>query len=117
MRIDPTWFAVAPALIAEESDVDEMVELIRKSLQDALNLVRRLSPAGTIVDEIKIPAKQPSSVMFGGEQLDQLYITTACQGAADLNTGMDKNGVFLGGKTYRCRMDVCGRAEWLADFE
>lgn len=80
-------------------------------------LVRRFSPAGAIVEEIEIPAKQPSSVMFGGEQLDQLYITSACQGAADLDTGMDKDSVFLGGKTYRCRVGVRGRAEWLADFE
>ena len=82
-----------------------------------VGLVRRFSPAGAIVEEIEIPAKQPSSVMFGGEQLDQLYITTACQGAADLNAGIDKDGVFLGGKTYRCCVGVRGRAEWLADFE
>ena len=24
LRIDPSWFAVAPPLIAEESDIDEM---------------------------------------------------------------------------------------------
>jgi adenosylmethionine-8-amino-7-oxononanoate aminotransferase len=40
MRINPNWFAVAPALIAEPSDIDEMVSLIEKSLQEALALVR-----------------------------------------------------------------------------
>jgi adenosylmethionine-8-amino-7-oxononanoate aminotransferase len=40
MRIDPDWFAVAPPLIAEKSDIDEMCELIEKSLVDALNMVR-----------------------------------------------------------------------------
>jgi adenosylmethionine-8-amino-7-oxononanoate aminotransferase len=39
MRIDPSWFAVAPALIAEESDLDEMCDLIEKSLSQALNTV------------------------------------------------------------------------------
>ena len=39
MRIDPTWFAVAPALIATESDLDEMFEFIDKSLQEALDSV------------------------------------------------------------------------------
>lgn len=39
MRIDPSWFAVAPALIAERSDIDEMFELIDKSLKDALDIV------------------------------------------------------------------------------
>jgi len=41
MRIDPSWFAVAPALIAEEADLDEIVELIDKSLKQALERVRR----------------------------------------------------------------------------
>lgn len=39
MRIDPDWFAVAPPLIAEESDIDEMCGLIEKSLKEALDLV------------------------------------------------------------------------------
>ena len=38
MRVDPTWFAVSPALIASEADVDEMCGLIEKSLVDALDL-------------------------------------------------------------------------------
>ena len=41
MRIDPSWFAVAPALISEEADLDEMCELIEKSLVQALELVGR----------------------------------------------------------------------------
>jgi hypothetical protein len=39
MRVDPTWFAVAPALTAQESDIDEMVDLIERSLLDALEMV------------------------------------------------------------------------------
>ncbi len=41
MRIDPDWFAVCPALIAERSHIDEMVDLIEKSLRDALDLLAR----------------------------------------------------------------------------
>lgn len=40
LRVNPDWFAVAPALIADKSDIDEMVELIDKSLKDALAEVR-----------------------------------------------------------------------------
>ena len=40
LRADPSWFAVAPPLIAEESDIDELCGLIDKSLQTALNRVR-----------------------------------------------------------------------------
>ena len=39
LRIDPDWFAVAPPLIADESDIDQMCDLIEKSLADALDLV------------------------------------------------------------------------------
>ena len=39
MRIDPSWFAVAPALIAEKSDLDELYARIEKSLLDALEHV------------------------------------------------------------------------------
>lgn len=41
MRIDPSWFAVCPALISEESDIDEMVSLIQKSLKEALLMVKK----------------------------------------------------------------------------
>ena len=41
MRINPNWFAVCPALIAEEADIDEMCDLIERSLQDAMEQVGR----------------------------------------------------------------------------
>jgi adenosylmethionine-8-amino-7-oxononanoate aminotransferase len=44
MRIDPDWFAVAPALIAEPSEIDEMCELIKKSVCEALEMVRSQEP-------------------------------------------------------------------------
>ncbi len=39
LRVDPTWFAVAPPLIANESDIDEMYDLIERSVADALQTV------------------------------------------------------------------------------
>jgi adenosylmethionine-8-amino-7-oxononanoate aminotransferase len=39
MRIDPSWFAVAPALIAEKEDLDELYDLITRSLLEALEQV------------------------------------------------------------------------------
>ena len=41
LRINPNWFAVSPALIADEQDIDEMCDLIEKSLEEALRLVGR----------------------------------------------------------------------------
>jgi adenosylmethionine-8-amino-7-oxononanoate aminotransferase len=40
MRIDPEWFAVAPALIATQTDIDEMCDLLEKSFTEALEMVR-----------------------------------------------------------------------------
>jgi adenosylmethionine-8-amino-7-oxononanoate aminotransferase len=39
LRVTPDWFAVAPPLIAEEADMDEMCALIDQSLRDALNML------------------------------------------------------------------------------
>ena len=38
-RVDPTWFALSPALIATEADIDEMCDLVEQSLLDALEAV------------------------------------------------------------------------------
>jgi len=81
------------------------------------SVVRRLAPTGEVVEEVPVPAIQPSSVIFGGEDLRDLYITTACEGAADIEKGLDENGNFLGGPVYRYRTQVTGRPEWLADFD
>ncbi len=39
MRIDADWFAVSPPLIADEADIDELCDLIERSLLDALEVV------------------------------------------------------------------------------
>lgn len=36
LRVDPSWFAIAPALTATETELDEMFGLIERSLQDAI---------------------------------------------------------------------------------
>jgi len=44
LRVDPSWFAVAPPLIAEKSDIDDMCERIEKSLVDALKMAAAVKP-------------------------------------------------------------------------
>jgi adenosylmethionine-8-amino-7-oxononanoate aminotransferase len=39
MRIDADWFAVSPPLIADMSDIEEMCDLIEKSLVEALDML------------------------------------------------------------------------------
>lgn len=78
--------------------------------------VRRIDPSGSICAEVQLPAKQPSSVMFGGPALDQLYITSACENAEDLAGGYFADGTFAGGPLYRYNAGIKGREEGLADF-
>jgi D-xylonolactonase len=42
--------------------------------------VRRYSPDGKCIGKIDVPAEQPTSCAFGGDNLDQLYITSATVG-------------------------------------
>ena len=42
--------------------------------------VVRFAPDGSIDRIVEVPTAQPSCVAFGGEQLDQLYVTTAHEG-------------------------------------
>ena len=39
MRVDSDWFALCPPLIAEKNDIDELIELVDRSLQEALSMV------------------------------------------------------------------------------
>ena len=39
LRVDPTWFALAPALVITEGEIDEMFDLLEQSLEDALQRV------------------------------------------------------------------------------
>jgi adenosylmethionine-8-amino-7-oxononanoate aminotransferase len=41
MRVDPSWFALAPALIATKEEIDEILDLVEKSFADALAAVGR----------------------------------------------------------------------------
>ena len=69
--------------------------------------VRRLSPQGERLTEIPTPVQRPTSCAFGGERLDELYITSARRdlGAAELAHQPQAGGVF------RCRPGVIGFAE------
>lgn len=78
--------------------------------------IRQINPHGKIIREVEIPAKQVSSVVFGGRDLRDIYITSACEDGADLERGLDAKGVFLGGFTYRYHSNATGRPEWPADL-
>jgi D-xylono/L-arabinono-1,4-lactonase len=78
--------------------------------------VRRLNKKGEFVEEIKVPAIQPSSLIFGGAGMNELFITSACEGGFDIKNGLDQKGNFLGGLVFRVETKFKGRPEWPVDL-
>ncbi len=78
--------------------------------------VVRIDSQGKIEREVAVPAYHVTSVMFGGTDMNELFITTACENAVDPQRGLDEQGRYLGGHVYRMVTDVKGREEWYADF-
>jgi len=76
----------------------------------------RIDEQGRIVQAIPIPALQVSSLIFGGDSMDELFVTTACEGGVDLGRGLDASGQYLGGEVFRLTPGVTGRHEWKAKF-
>ena len=69
-----------------------------------------------MVEEIEVPAIQPTSVMFGGKNMTTLFVTSACEGGKDLRRGLDEQGNFLGGTIFQKSLLRKGRLEWLAEL-
>ena len=67
--------------------------------------IKRYSPDGRLDQEIFLPAKQTSSVTFGGGGLNEIYITTTNSAGADAfqPPGYDQSA-FRGGGLYRVRI-------------
>ena len=62
--------------------------------------VRRYTPGGRLLEELPFPARQVSSVAFGGSRLDTLLVTSAAIGS----DGPDEGSVWLV-KTAACGLD------------
>jgi D-xylonolactonase len=73
----------------------------------------RYDPDGREERRIQTPAKQTSSVAFGGPDLDELYITSA--GASEpmpiMPPGYDPVSGFFGGPLYRMRIGIQGQEQ------
>lgn len=84
-------------------------------------MVVRFDPDGREERRIEIPAAQTSSLMFGGRDLDQLYVTTASFGSGDpVPTGDEPAGfdinTYRGGDLYRVRPGIQGKPEFVTDY-
>lgn len=66
-------------------------------------LVRRYAPDGRRLAEITVPAKNPTCVAFGGDALDDLYITSSRQemSADELARTPDAGGIYRVSVSFR----------------
>ncbi len=79
--------------------------------------VVRYDPDGSQMERILLPVKQVSSVIFGGPDLTDLYVTTAGEyWPSDLiPEGFDAQGL-MGGALFRIRSAGQGRPEYITDL-
>jgi len=78
----------------------------------------RYDPDGKVERRLQTPALQTSSVMFGGENLTDLYVTSAAQGVKlhCAPRGFDFHVKYYGGPVYRYRLGIQGKAEPFAEI-
>lgn len=76
-------------------------------------------PDGKFKSAIDLPIRQVASVMFGGRDLDELYITSSSVPFRSIElapVGYDFDATNLGGSLYRVRPGARGRIENLANI-
>ncbi len=80
--------------------------------------VVRYDPEGRVERRIPVPAKQTSSLAFGGPGLDELFITTAAKSEPMpvMPPGYDPDSGPIGGPLYRVRPGVRGRPPAMANI-
>lgn len=84
--------------------------------------VVRIDPDGKEERRVEFPAAQTSSAMFGGKDLNELYVTSATSGTGSTErtgwepVGFDMNS-YRGGDLYRVKLDIQGKPEFITDFE
>jgi len=68
----------------------------------------RYTPAGELIEKIEFPVAKVSSVIFGGADLDELYVTTA---------GGSPDAATPDGTLYRLKVDARGLPEFRSRVE
>lgn len=68
----------------------------------------RYTPTGTVDRIIPVPALRPTSCVFGGPNLDELYITSATTGLSEEQLKQYP----LSGDLFRLKVDVTGREKF-----
>jgi sugar lactone lactonase YvrE len=81
--------------------------------------VIRYDPDGRIERRVEIPAKQTSSLIFGGPDLTDIFITSAAKPDPTpvMPTGYNPNSGYLGGALYRINLGIQGKPEFIANIK
>ena len=76
--------------------------------------VTRYDPDGKRERKVEIPAAQTSSLVFGGPELDEIYVTSAAMNNCLMLApeGYDPAKVFVGGPLYRLRLGIRGKLKF-----
>jgi len=82
--------------------------------------VIRFDPDGKEERRIRFGATQTSSVMFGGEDLSDLYVTSIARGDGLPPSGLEPKiydfSAHRGGELFRVKLDVQGKREFETEF-
>ena len=78
----------------------------------------RYDPDGTIERRLATPAKQTSAVTFGGNDLTDIFITSAAKSAALplMPSGYDAQRGYFGGSLYHINLGIRGKPEYKTDI-
>ncbi len=76
----------------------------------------RYDPDGVVNRKIEIPAKQVASLTFGGNEMTDIYITTASENwkSPVAPPGYDYEKGNIGGQLYRCNTGIKGKPDYYA---
>jgi D-xylono/L-arabinono-1,4-lactonase len=80
--------------------------------------VVRYDPDGSPERRINTPAKQTSSLAFGGKDLTDIFITTAARSEPMpvMPCGYDPSSGYIGGRLYRINVGIQGKPEFRANI-
>jgi len=79
--------------------------------------VVKMTPTGAVLNKIPVPAKQVSSVCFGGTDLNTLFITSASIRANASENDNDDNISYWGGKVFMMHTNCKGVLDFHARIE
>ena len=81
--------------------------------------ITRFDPDGKVERRISLPAKQTSSLTFGGPKLTDIFVTSASRSEpmSVMPPGYDPVSGHFGGALYHLNLGIAGRPEYLASIQ